>query len=57
MGRITGMERESEVPPPDYMVYCVFSHLAAYIMANTAEDHFGMNSARIASLCPSGDFG
>lgn len=43
--------------PPDYMVYCVFSHLVAYIMANTTEDHFGMDSARMRPYVRQGILG
>lgn len=33
--------------PLDYMVYCVFSHLVAYIMAITAEDDSMMDPVRM----------
>lgn len=33
--------------PLDYMVYCVFSHLVAYVMAITAEDDLVMDPVRM----------
>lgn len=43
--------------PTDYMVYCVFSHLVAYIMAINAEDDFTMDPARLRPYVRQGILG